>query len=254
MKEIISSLRDNVKAELLMSVVLLLSVSFIACNMNNVEKKKAVKKDTVKWNGYSIVIDPGHGGKDPGKVGVTGSKEADINLQIGLKLREKLNEKGYRTAMTRSSQAVNDDNSLKKTEELRQRCEIINKVNEANDKTILVSIHQNSYVKEHVKGPQCFCYKNSKEGRRLANIVQGILNEEINKEKPKEVKENDSYYILLNTTCPAVIVECGFLSNKEEEQSLMSDEYQNKIVEMIINGLDKYRGNEEESANIENKD
>ena len=113
-------------------------------------------------------------------------------------------------------------------------------MNEANA-DILVSIHQNSYHSSSVKGAQVFYYEKSKEGRRLATNIQSELVSKLVKDgKGRVEKANDNYYILLNVGCPAVIVECGFLSNTEEAAKLASEEYQRMVAEAIADGIVSY--------------
>lgn len=185
-----------------------------------------------------IVIDPGHGGDDPGKVGINGELEKEINLAISMKLKELLEKEGYVVVLTRE-----DDNGLyeesdknKKVADMRKRCQII----EESEADIVVSIHQNSFSQESVHGSQVFYYESSEGGRVLAQKIQEALKEHADGENDRTIKENSSYYMLVHTPCPTVIVECGFLSNSNEATLLSGEEYQTKIAKAVCEGVKTY--------------
>lgn len=181
---------------------------------------------------------PPHGGADPGKIGVNGAEEKDINLAIAEKLKKLLEEEGFLVVMTREGdEGLYDEGcSNKKQQDMKRRCE---KIDEA-EPIFTVSIHQNSYTDESVRGPQVFYYSQSEQGQKLARSIQDTLNTELEVAKPREIKENDTYYILRKTESPIVIVECGFLSNPEEADLLITQEYQEKVAEAIKNGMISY--------------
>ncbi len=189
-----------------------------------------------------VVIDPGHGGVDGGAVSVLGDSEKDINLSIALKLREKLKEKGVEVIMTREEDAglYKETDTNKKNADMKARCRIIND----SSPDLMVSIHQNNYSTHGVKGAQVFYYAHSKEGERAAALLQEQLVEALDKNNKRKAKANTSYYILLNVKCPAVIAECGFLSNYEEAELLMSEAYQEKVAEALCEGICKYLENQ----------
>lgn len=113
---------------------------------------------------------------------------------------------------------------------------------------LAVSIHQNSYTESSVKGPQVFFYESSAQGRELAAALQEALNEMLEIERPREIKANDSYYLLRKTKSPTVIVECGFLSNPEEAEKLVTDAYQETVAEAVCSGILNYIGTHKEDA------
>ncbi len=121
----------------------------------------------------------------------------------------------------------------KKVEDMRKRCEIITKANPV----FTVSIHQNSYPDESVKGAQVFYYGQSQEGKKLAETLQKSLVEQLDSENHRQAKANESYYLLKKTPSPTVIVECGFLSNSQEAKLLDTEEYQNKVAEAVKSGI-----------------
>ncbi len=176
---------------------------------------------------HCVVIDAGHGGTDPGKVGVDGSLEKDINLQIAKKLQTFLIMEDVDVILTRESDAgLYDENaSNKKVQDMKNRVGII----EEKQPALTVSIHQNSYHEEYVHGAQTFYYAGSAKSKELAERIQQVMTLELDKDNTRQAKANDSYYLLKKTSSPIVIVECGFLSNNEEAQKLSSDIYQEKV-------------------------
>lgn len=178
----------------------------------------------------NIVIDAGHGGWDPGKVRIDGTEEKKINLDISLKLQKYLEQGGANVFTTRT-----DDTALskKKIEDLKQRKIIAN----GDDIDVFVSIHQNSFPKNSAHGAQVFYYKNSENGKALAECIQKQIKEFVDNTNDRVPKANGEYYILKNTKSASVIVECGFLSNDEENAKLNSEEYQQKIAWAIYMGI-----------------
>lgn len=174
-----------------------------------------------------VVIDAGHGGADPGKVGVDGSLEKDINLKIAKKLAEFLTAADVDVVLTRETDmGLYDENvSNKKVQDMKNRVALI----EEKKPVLTVSIHQNSYHEEYVHGAQVFYYGGSQESKAIAERMQQVLAAEIDPDNARQAKANDSYYLLKKTSSPVVIVECGFLSNYEEAQKLSSELYQEKM-------------------------
>jgi len=181
----------------------------------------------------NIVIDAGHGGWDPGKVRSDGVEEKNINLDISLKLQQYLEQGGANVFTTRI-----DDSALskKKIEDLRQRKIIAG----GDDIDIFISIHQNSFPKKSANGAQVFYYKKSEHGKALAECIQNKIKEFADPKNERVPKPNGEYYILKNTKAASVIVECGFLSNDEENKKLNSEEYQQKIAWAIYMGVLEY--------------
>lgn len=232
-------LKNNLKMQLFMSVILLMAVTSIACNMDKVAKKERLTEESKKQNrnGKVVVIDAGHGGKDPGKVGVKGTKEKDINLSISKLLKEELEISGFEVVMTRDEDRNED---ISKISDLKKRCDIINDTYEINGECVLISIHQNSFAQKSVHGAQAFYFQRSEKSKKLAEALQKYLNGKINTEKPKNPKPNDSYYMLINSKCPGAIIECGFLSNEREEAMLNDEKHQKEIVSVIKQGIMEY--------------
>lgn len=187
---------------------------------------------SVSGSGTLIVLDAGHGGIDAGKTGVNGAQEKKINLEISLKIKNLLVEDGVSVVMTRS-----DDDRLGDTQkaDLKERVRIMNE----EQPVLAVSIHQNSYERAGVRGPQVFYYTDSDTGRSAAKILQEELNQ-VDPAHSREEKGNNSYYILKNAEVPVVIIECGFLSNPEEAEMLATDEYQDTVAGAVAEGIKKY--------------
>lgn len=219
------------KIELAMMLLVLIAAFFAS--------KKAVSLVSSNMGeAKTVVIDVGHGGEDPGKVGIDGVLEKELNLQIAEKVRDKLENSGYRVVMTRETDVglYEEGTSNKKAQDLQNRCKII----EETDPVCTVSIHQNSYTDSAVCGPQVFYYTHSTEGERLAATLQNRINENLAIDRPRVQKENSTYYILKRSESVTVIVECGFITNPTEAKLLADDDYQEKMAEAICQGIDEY--------------
>lgn len=199
--------------------------------LDRAEQRKSILT-AGKPNEKVVVIDSGHGGSDPGKIGINNVLEKDINLQIAQKIQKLLEEQGVKVVMTRE-----DGASLReaKAEDLKARVELVNQTKPS----LAVSIHQNSYSDESIHGAQVFYYTHSKEGENAAKILQEALRK-IEPENHREAKANDTYYMLKKTEVPVVIAECGFLSNQKEAGQLCSEKYQNQVAQAIAEGILEY--------------
>ncbi len=185
-----------------------------------------------------VVIDSGHGGNDPGKIGVDGTLEKDINLQIAQLLKQYLEASDVQVIMTREDDRglYKEQDNHKKMADMKARCQLINDA--APD--LVISIHQNSYHEESVSGGQVFYYKRSENGKRLAETLQKRFDFILGENNTRKAKANDSYYLLLHVKQPIVIVECGFLSNWKESSLLTSEDYQNRLAWTIHMGIMEY--------------
>lgn len=185
-----------------------------------------------------VIVDAGHGGNDPGKISVDGTQEKDLNLEIAKKLKELLEQQDIQVIMTREEdRGLYDENtSNKKAQDMRRRCELINEEQPA----CVVSIHQNSYHEESIHGAQVFYYGTSRESQNLAELIQEELIRFVDPENHRQAKANDTYYLLKKTEAPVVIVECGFLSNWEENGKLKDESYQDQVVWAIHMGVMRY--------------
>lgn len=217
--------------ELLMALLMLLAL-YIAVN-------HSISTDTTGITRV-IVIDCGHGGMDGGKKGVNGVLEKEINLSIGYKLKSLLEDNGFTVVMTRTDDngLYSESDSNKKSVDMKKRCQIISD----SGCDLVISIHQNSYTSSSVKGAQMFYYKQSQQGKMLAQCLEEAIKETLGAEKARPSKYNDNYYMLLHTPCPTVIAECGFLSNYEEAEQLSNESYQQKVAEALCLGIMKFYG------------
>lgn len=222
------------KIELVMTVLLLVGVIVASQKLSQYVSSGNVE---AKEKGKTIMVDPGHGGSDPGKVGVHKELEKDLNLQIAQKVKKMLESKGYTVVMTRDTdQGLYDgDATNKKISDMKKRVELINKQQPA----LVISIHQNSYHESSIKGAQVFYYSHSKEGEKAAKVMQEALLT-IDAKNNRQAKANDTYYLLKKTKVPTIIVESGFLSNSEEAMKLVTEEYQEQVAKAICDGVLKY--------------
>jgi len=191
-------------------------------------------------SGRIVVIDAGHGGWDPGMV--SGKvEEKGINLSIAHKLQVFLEQGGATVIITRL-----DDSDLAKNKsgDMHVRRLIAN----TSNADIFVSIHQNSYHSANVKGFQAFYFNESDNSKKLATCIQDSLKEFVNPGNRLGARANKNYYVLKQTEMPAVLVECGFLTNYNERKNLTTDAYQEKIAWGIYLGIVNYFNTSGEST------
>ena len=206
-----------------MTLLLLLGMIIVSRKLSQL-----VTSENVQAQKEVVVIDAGHGGDDPGKVGINNALEKDINLQIAEKVKRHLEKNGIEVVMTREDDVMEET----KLEDMKKRVELINKTKPA----IAVSIHQNSYPDSSVKGAQVFYYTDSEISKDAASLMQEELRKKDN-ENTRQIKDNNNFYMLKKTEVPTIIVECGFLSNAGEAEKLVSDEYQEQMAEAICSGI-----------------
>lgn len=251
--EAVSKMDDRQKKilQIVMAAILLISMYFVAgegaayvhsdsvygrnTNKNSVDKEDDRQQREQK---YCVVIDAGHGGADPGKVGINGVLEKDVNLKIARKLKRILEAQDVRVVMTREDEngLYDEGASNRKVQDMKRRIALI----EEAQPHVVISIHQNSYHEESVHGAQVFYYNASAAGKTLAGLIQKRFLVNVDSENKREAKGNDSYYLLKKTSCPIAIVECGFLSNREEAEKLNSEIYQERAAWAIHMGVMQY--------------
>ncbi len=187
---------------------------------------------------FVVVVDAGHGGFDPGKVGCDGTLEKDINLAIALQVKALLEKENVKVIMTRTEDKPvgQTEGEITKLQDMKARVEMIN----TSGADLAVSIHQNSFTEESSKGAQVFYHGESEEGAELAKIIQEQIKIILNDGNHRMEKADNSYYMLKKTTCPIVIVECGFLSNYAETALLKEEAYQKKVAQGVVDGVMKY--------------
>ena len=191
--------------------------------INNVKTKK------------TVIIDPGHGGIDVGTVGIDGSLEKNINLSISLDLYDYLMVSGINTVLTRDG-----DYEVYKAGEKRTKSDLYNRMDFINSvpDSILISIHQNHFENEAEWGTQVWFSPNDEISQTLADKILQSVKKNIQPENKRENKVSDnSYYILYKAQKPSVMVECGFVSNKNENNKLQDKEYQKDMAYSILAGI-----------------
>jgi N-acetylmuramoyl-L-alanine amidase len=186
--------------------------------------------------GKTVVIDPGHGGVDPGAIGVTKVKEKDVNLAVALKVKDMLTQAGVHVVLIREEDCdfgTSSGASSRKHEDLAHRRQVVADANA----DVILSIHCNSYPDRKTRGAQVFYYKESSQGPEAAKVIQERLNQLTGR---KRMARPDTFYMLRNTQGIALTVEIGFLSNPEEEKKLVDSDYQNQIALAIALGVADY--------------
>lgn len=217
------------------AVVCILSVLFCMVNVVNTD---AIINNTIP----TIIIDAGHGGEDGGAIGIDGTIEKNLNLEIALKLNDVLSVMGYETRMVRISDiSIYNGNPKtlreKKVSDIRNRTAIM----EEYENCLYVSIHQNKYDDASIWGAQTFYSPNDEQSKKLAQFIQSSIATELQPENKRQIKQSGtSIYVLYNATKPAVMVECGFISNPNELSQLKTEEYQSKMAFSIMSGIINY--------------
>ena len=213
-------------------IILLSSIQKSMPTNNNITSKKLTKH---------IIIDAGHGFPDGGAVGISGTIESSINIKIAKKTASLLTKEGYKVTLTRKNEnALTDEGqtiSQKKKNDMYKRLDIINK----SDSDVFISIHMNKFTDSRNRGAQVLYSGNFPESALLANKIQKELCKiPENIKKRTALKGSDRIFLLNNSNIPAVIVECGFLSNFEEEKHLNSKKYQAALASAIADGVKSY--------------
>ena len=226
----------------IISVLTILSLFIVGIiTITGKKDKDYIETVSLPVSGKVIVVDAGHGVPDEGAEADDGTSEAETNLKIALKLQNLLETSGCKVILTRSDEnAIYDIDS--KTLKQKKISDIRNRVKIGNESSadIFVSIHLNKIPQKQYDGWQTFYKEGSEEGNKLATLIQSNLNESIQKENKRVAKTIQNIYIINKVEIPTTIVECGFLSNPEELELLQSDDYQNKIVYSLVQGIDKY--------------
>lgn len=200
-----------------------------------------VETTSTPVSGKTIVIDAGHGVPDEGAQSSTGTTEAETNLKISLKVQNLLEQSGCTVILTRSDENAIydvDSNTLKqkKISDIRNRVKIGNE----SSADIFVSIHLNKIPQQQYYGWQCFYKEGNEQSNKLAKSIQENLNKSMQKENNRVAMKIDNIYIIKHVEIPTSIVECGFLSNPEEEKQLLDDNYQNRLAWVIYSGIINY--------------
>ena len=209
------------KIELLVLLLALAGIYTVSRNLEKYVQSDQVKSEQERKMDL-VVIDSGHGGSDPGKVGINEVLEKDINLKISKQVEKELKNKGYQVVMTREKDQMlaGETSGNSKIKDMKARVDLINEIH----------------------GAQVFYYSHSVEGHTAAKLMQQALLG-ADSENTRQEKANDTYYLLRRTQVPTIIVECGFLSNQQEAELLAGKDYQKKIAKAIATGIDEYLKN-----------
>lgn len=232
----------NKKRVSIIVICLLLGIFAYSYEGQKIDVDKEIEQtSSTPVSGKVIVLDAGHGVPDEGAQSSRGTTEAETNLKIALKLQNLLEQSGCSVILTRSDENAIydlDKNTLreKKISDIRNRVKIGN----SSSADIFVSIHLNKIPQQQYWGWQCFYNSKNEKSINLAKKIQLNLNDAIQKENKRVAMKLDTVYIMKHVEIPISIVECGFLSNPEEEQQLLNDEYQDKLAWGIFNGIIEY--------------
>lgn len=233
-----------IKKEVIICVFLVFLGISVALGIYAIKPSKSelVVSDKAMVGGVSgkiILIDAGHGGVDAG-ASANGVLEKEINLSVAKKLKEQIETNGGTAVMTREEDCSTDDgteNGSWKVADLKKRKNMASEIGA----DIFISIHMNKFPQEKYKGAQVFYSSDNEESRILGEAIQKALPEILDDGNTRVAKKSDgSIFILKGVSIPSVVVECGFLSNKEEAELLKNEEYQNKVAYAIYSGLNNY--------------
>lgn len=220
-------------------ICLVFIFTFVSCFSLNLlfQNSNYVNSSQIRSK-YTIVLDAGHGGKDSGTVSADGTLEKDINLGIVLNLYDFIMFSGINCVPIRNTDEEYYPNGTNKNRsDLYNRLDFVNSI----DNSILVSIHQNHYKDTSEWGMQVWYTANEQTSKVLADDILNLSRKFLQPENNRTNKASDSsYYILYKATVPSVMVECGFMSNIEENNKLKSDDYQKKLGFIIMSGINSY--------------
>ncbi len=224
----------------LIILIFLLSIAIYSLNLGG--EAEATPASSIASLG-TVVVDAGHGGEDPGKISAfSGVNEKDLNLSIAKMLKQQLELTGYRVIMTREEDKLVYEQGT--TEIKSKRKQDLTKRKETMDNggaDIVVSIHMNDFSQSKYYGAQVFYPPDSDQSQRLAVCVQKAMGSDLDPTNKREaLAKSVPIIILRNIKTPTIIVECGFLSNQQEEQKLRTEDYQLKVAKTIKTGIDKY--------------
>ena len=192
----------------------------------------------------TVIIDAGHGGEDPGAIGGDGIYEKDLNLSIAMLLGEELKSRGYEVILTRTDDRMLYSESenikgMRKLSDLKNRCKIAAEHPEA----LFVSLHMNTFGSSEYSGLQVYYSEKNEDGKLLASMVQDSVKDQLQGDNHRSIKKSSGIYLLDNIKSTAILVECGFLSNLEEEAKLRNPNYQKKLCCVIASATSSFLSN-----------
>lgn len=215
---------------------------FLVCIFSGNRAVTAMIESTPINRSYTIVIDAGHGGVDGGAISCTGKSESAFNLEIALRLNDLFRLLGYNTAMIRLSDVSvyteGETIAQKKISDLKHRVRIVNEI----ENGLLLSIHQNIFSDSRYSGAQVF-YGRENGSEDLAKELQQDFVSVLNSGSHRQAKKSEGIYLMDRIKQPGVLIECGFLSNPEEEARLRSSDYQKKLVCIIASRVSSFLSN-----------
>ena len=228
-------------------LVLVLSVSYVGV-VDYVSDLKSLPSSASEIGSIdkTVVIDAGHGGEDGGTVGVSGTLEKNVNLSVSLYLKRLFELTDIRVVLTRNSDKLmysEGEENHKKASDVRNRVKFTKQV----ENPVFVSIHQNSFPISKYSGLQVYYSENNTDSKALAEVIQSTNREFLRPDNYRKIKPaGNNIYVLRKLDCPAVLVECGFLSNEKEEQMLKNEDYQKKMSFVIFSSVVDYLTDGEE--------
>lgn len=221
--------------------VIVTAFCVLICNAYNRVSMETTENKVMGDSKYKVIIDAGHGGEDGGAEASDGTVEKDINLSIAKILRDMLLQGGFEVEMIRDEDVSVGDNSLKtvrerKRSDLEKRVELYN----SDENNIVLSIHQNNFSQNQYSGTQIF-YSDNTESQELSEYIRQAIVGLMQPDNERQCKPaDDSIYVLRNAKVPAIIIECGFLSNPQELEKLKDYEYQKELAFAIYMGFVEY--------------
>ena len=232
---------ESIPVYFLLSIIIIISV-FLLRSLFQPVCPPLDAFETAVSSARKIVIDPGHGGKDGGAVSLTGTHEKHLNLCVAFDMTELLHALGYEVILTRDSdiELTHPDGGTRKMQDLKGRLEIA----QSNPGAFFVSIHMNKFAEEKYSGLQVYYSPNDNKSRILADSVQETVRHRLQKDNDRAVKKATSDIFLLDKiSSPAILIECGFISNQSESKLLDTPEYRRKlsytIVTAVINAFER---------------
>lgn len=225
-------MRKRISINRLLPVYLLVITGVICGAIFASDAVTAMVENAPMKNRTIIVVDAGHGGIDGGATSCTGVLESQLNLEIAQRLNDFLHFLGYETIMIRSSDtSIYKEGSTiaqQKLSDLKERVRIVNET----DHAVLISIHQNTYPDQKYSGAQVF-YAEDEISRRLAESLQAELKTTLDPNNSRKAKPASGIYLMQRIQRPGVLIECGFISNLQEERALRDEQYQKRLISVI---------------------
>lgn len=234
--------RHVLRAAKIISVMMILAIFFSVVVGAYTGSEKYIDALQAESEKNLIIIDAGHGGEDPGAVGGDGIYEKDLNLDIAMTLGELLAERGFAVMYTRTEDKLlytEEENirGIRKISDLKNRCKIAAEYPDA----IFISVHMNSFGDSKYSGLQVYYSENNDYSRMLATNIQTSVKDSLQSGNNRVVKPGKHMYIMENLSSPAVLIECGFITNPSECKKLCEKEYQKRLSLAIVCGIIKYK-------------